>query len=101
MAGRPLLVHCDDQSVPVTVCGDVHNMLDVAAGFAFAPEFLPGTGPEAGAAFLHADCQTLPIHISQCQYFLGAGVHHNGGDQAMVVEFQLIDIEHIAIPPGS
>ena len=87
MAGGAFLVYCDYQRVAVTVSGNVHDVLDVAAGFAFAPQFLPGAGPEAGTAFLHGDFKALTVHVGQGQHLFALGVHHNGGDQTVGVEF--------------
>ena len=94
MAGRAVLEDLHGQGVAVAVGGDGDDMLDVAAGLALAPELLAGTAEEAGASLADGYLQTLPVHIGQRQDLLGLGIHHNGGNQALFVEFQLVNINH-------
>src|ERR1051325_9225673 len=41
MAGRPHLLHLDEQRVAIAIKRDVHNRLGVPAAFAFHPKLLP------------------------------------------------------------
>ena len=48
VAGGAVLLHPHLQSVAVTVGGDGHDVLVVAAGLTFEPQLLPGAAEEAG-----------------------------------------------------
>ena len=94
VAGGALLVDQNGQGITVAVGGDGYNVLHIAGGLALAPQFLTGTAPEAGTALLHGDFQALAVHIGHGQHILGDGVHNDGGNQSVFVEFQLIDGYH-------
>ena len=73
-------------------------MLHIAARLALAPEFLPRPAPEACPALSHGDAQALFIHVRNGQDLLGDGIDHHGGDQAPVIKFQFVDIQHSMLP---
>ena len=57
------------------------------------PEFLARTAPKPGFARRRGLLQTLRIHICQRQNFFRAEILHNGGDQALFVKPELVDLD--------
>ena len=94
MAGRSFLHHFHRQSISVAVCYDGNDVLHIAAGIAFSPQFLSGTGPEAGSAFFHTDLQAFFVHISHSQHLFAVGIYNDSGDETPFVEFQVVYIKH-------
>ena len=66
MTGGAVFPNLYEQRIPVTVGRNRNDMLIIPACFAFEPEFLPGSAPEAGQSFFQRNLQTLPVHISKC-----------------------------------
>ena len=92
VAGGAVGLYHHDKRVFVAIGRDRYDMLKVAAGLAFQPQFLPRTAPEAGEFFFKRDLQTLAVHVGKRQHALCHGVHDDGGDQPLFVEFQFIQI---------
>ena len=90
MAGGTVLNDLHHQRVAVAVRRDRHHMLHIAARLALAPQLLPGTGPEAGALFPQCDVQTFGVHIRHGEHLFRVKILHDGGDQPLFVEFQLL-----------
>jgi hypothetical protein len=90
VAGRPGLFDLDEQDIAVTIEGNVPNLLHVPAGLAFHPEFLARPAPEvrlAGGDGLFQGGAVHPRHHQDAPGFLFLD---NGGNQAVVVKFQLV-----------
>ena len=87
MAGRAVLLYDHNQRISVTISGDGHDVLIVAAGFALQPKLFSGTAPEAGHSLLHRDGKAFFVHISYGKNLLGDGINHNSGDQTVFVKF--------------
>ena len=95
VAGGAVLFYIDHERIPVAIRLNVHDMLHVAGGFALAPKLLAGAGPEAGSALCKADGKAFAVHISKGQHFAALCIHHNGGDEAVCVEFQFVGVQHV------
>ena len=94
VAGRTCGVDACKQAVLVAVVAQFNQLLSIAAGFALQPQFLPGTAPETGQFLFHGDLQALPVHIGKGQHPSCDGIHHNGGDQPVLVKFECIYLYH-------
>lgn len=89
VAGGPLLVHPDHQGIVVAVGGDVDDVLHRPGGLPLPPQLLAGAAPEAGALLLDGDVQALLVHVGQGKHLAGGPIHHDGGDEALLVKLQL------------
>ncbi len=95
MAGRAVLFHYHNQGILIAVRGDGYDVLVVAAGLTLEPQLVPGTAPEAGEPLFHGNFKAFLVHVGQGQYFFRDAVHHDGGNQALFVKFQFVDIDHM------
>src|SRR3990172_5176287 len=84
VAGGTELVDANEQHVCVAVGPDLLDVLDVAGGLPLAPPLLPGAAPE------HRSPQRLPVHPGQHEDLAVLGVLDDRGDQAPVVERELV-----------
>ena len=94
VAGGAVLFDKHGQRVTVTVGGDRNDVLVVAAGFPLEPKLLTGAAVEAGKPLFHRDLQAFAIHIGDGQHLARDGVHHHGGNQALFVKFEFINVQH-------
>ena len=90
VTGRADLLNLYQQSVAVTVESDILHGLRVTAGFSFHPKFLPGPAPEVGLAGGNGLFQRRPVHPGHHQHAPGLLVLHDGRDQTVSIELQLI-----------
>ena len=95
VAGGAVLDHLHHQRVVVTVGGDGHHMLDIAAGVALAPDLLAAAAPEHGPPLGDGQCQRLGVHVGKGEHLFGVVVLHDGRDEALFIKFQF----HRSSPP--
>ena len=95
VTGGAVLAHLDDEGVCVAVRRDGHDVLHVPARLALAPEFLPRAAEKARAPLVHRNAQALGVHIRQRQNLLRLGIHHDRGDQTVLIIFQIFNIQHL------
>ena len=84
MAGGPAhLLDAEQDGVQVAIQVDGADPLDIAALFAFAPEFLAAAAVVDGPAGGHGLGVALGVHVGEHQDFARLGVLGDGGQQAV------------------
>ncbi len=78
MAGGASRVNQDEQGVAVAVNADFLDVLDVAGGGAFVPDFLAAAAPEVGFAGFLGEAQGFGVHPGDHEDFAGGVVLDNG-----------------------
>lgn len=71
------------EGVGVAIGADLFDFEEVAGGFAFEPEFIPGAGVEAGFAGLQRFGEGFFVHEADHEDALGLPVLNDGGDEAI------------------
>ena len=94
VAGGAVGLHGDHQGVVIAVRGDGYDVLIIAAGLSLQPQLLTGAAVKASQSLFHGDGEAFPIHIRQGENLLRYAVHHNGGDQPILVKFECIYLYH-------
>jgi hypothetical protein len=75
----------EQESVGIAVVANLADVLGIATGSAFAPEFLAAAAPEGGEAALQGLLERGPVHVGKHQDLAGSGVLHDGWHEATLV----------------
>ena len=90
MAGVAFLAYFKKQRVAVAIDINAFYSLNVSRCFALQPAFPTAPAEINHCAGLKRFGKGLPVHICDHKHFIGFGVLRNGGDQALIVEFNRI-----------
>src|SRR5262249_26054578 len=91
VAGRPGLIHLDQERVAVAVKGHIPDHLEVPASFTFDPELLAGTTPEDSLPCFHGLFQRFPVHPAHHEDPPGRVFLDNGWNQSVRIKFKIIE----------
>ena len=96
VAGDARLMHAHEKRVAVAVVGDLLDLLDVAGCLALLPELLAAAAEEPGVARLERLLEGFLVHVGQHED-LAVLLLHDGGHEALLVEFDHRDVNRICI----
>ena len=88
VTGGAFLVDLDENGVGIAIIEELAHFLGVSGGFAFHPHLVTGTAEEPGLAGGEGLGEGFLIHVGNHEYVAGGGILHDGGEQAMGVEFK-------------
>jgi len=77
----------EDDTVLVAINQYLFDHLEMAAFFAFFPEFLTRAAEINGPARIYSEIEGFFIHVGDHEYLAGLAVLGDGGNEAIAVEF--------------
>jgi len=89
VTGTPLLLHLDQEGIPVTVREELKDLLGVSRSLSLNPIFLSGAGIENRSFFFKGPFESPGIHIAHHQNLTRVVILDNSGDQTVFIKFKL------------